>query len=347
MKTIRTIILILCAFFCITKATAQTFYYNTTRTFQLPGRVTYRAYLDEGCVTLYNTDNRFVHQPRTLRNGAPVPEGFWTGTGRLGPRLLDNPDGILNDNMRLLNIIVANNLTPEELQRVGRYRLGIDVFINPHAARRMPPAGVSFRFVRSCPWATIPVETFRRIEEHIKQHLLYFPNEKGRQLNFIRIAYTVDVGRGGNQRLHFHSQPTNMDVMGLFIGGTYIKRQIENQLWGSVTSYRSSMSEQTGLNEVLVYIMCTSMLPNQFRLSRNGIFYSFDVRVRYFPVFTAFNGGVRVGDNISRVQAIGLGTPVRQSNGNYHLVRSGLSNPLVFHVSGAGVITRMMFTHSF
>jgi hypothetical protein len=135
-----------------------------------------------------------------------------------------------------------------------------------------------------------------------------------------------------------------MDVRGLFIGGTYTRAQVEAR-WGRPTQYRSHMSEW-GLNEIYDYIMCSNRQNNQFRFAENGIFVAFNIRSRYFPVYTTFSGGIRVNDHISRVQAIGLGTPIRQTNGAYHLNRNNSDDALVFQVTSMGVITEIWFTTS-
>lgn len=134
-----------------------------------------------------------------------------------------------------------------------------------------------------------------------------------------------------------YTQVTSMDVNGIFIGGTYNKTQVETK-WGVPTQYRSSMSE-FGLDEVYVYS------DNQFLFGDNGIFHSFYIRTSNFAVYTAFSGGVKVGDNISRIQAIGLGTPVLQKDGTYRLNRNDSDDSLVFKHSN-GIIIQISFITS-
>ena len=138
-----------------------------------------------------------------------------------------------------------------------------------------------------------------------------------------------------------YTQATDMDVNGIFIGGTYIKTQVTAK-WGTPTQYRSSTSE-TGLDELYDYSI--NQMNNQFQFNENGVFNTFSIRTQNFVVYTAFSGGIKVGDNISRIQAIGLGTPVLQSDGTYHLHRNNSTDPLIFHHSN-GVITRIYFMTS-
>jgi len=135
--------------------------------------------------------------------------------------------------------------------------------------------------------------------------------------------------------------PTTMDVRGVFIGGTYTRAQVQAR-WGAPTQYRSYRTEFWGLQET--YDFGVGQNRNNFQFADNGVFVEFHIRTRDFPVYTAFSGGIRVGDNISRVQAIGLGTPRRQRDGTYWVGQG--DDPLIFHVSSAGIITRISFMSS-
>jgi hypothetical protein len=138
-----------------------------------------------------------------------------------------------------------------------------------------------------------------------------------------------------------YTQATDMDVDSVYIGGTYTQAQVQAK-WGTPTNYRSHMSE-IGLDEE--YIYAQDQLSNLFRFGEGGIFHSFTIETSNFPVYTTFSGGIKVGDNISRVQAIGLGTPVLESDGKYYLYRNNWDDPLVFKHSN-GVITMISFMTS-
>jgi hypothetical protein len=138
-----------------------------------------------------------------------------------------------------------------------------------------------------------------------------------------------------------YTQATDMDVDSVYIGGTYTQAQVQAK-WGTPTNYRSHMSE-FGLDEE--YIYAQDQLSNLFRFGEDGIFKAFFIETSNFAVYTAFSGGIKVGDNISRIEAIGLGTPILKSNGKYHLHRNNSDDPLVFEHSN-GVITSIMFDTS-
>ena len=98
----------------------------------------------------------------------------------------------------------------------------------------------------------------------------------------------------------WYTQATDMDVNGVFIGGTYTKTQVEAKWGGTPTKYWSGTSE-FGLEEAYYYT------TNLFRFSYNGVFDTFNIKTSNFVVYTTFSGGIKVGDNISRIQTIGLG----------------------------------------
>jgi len=138
-----------------------------------------------------------------------------------------------------------------------------------------------------------------------------------------------------------YTQATDMDVDSVYIGGTYTQAQVQEK-WGTPTRYWSGTSE-FGLDEEYTYTQ--NQLINLFRFSDDGIFVFFYIRTSNFSVYTAFSGGIKVGDNISRIEAIGLGTPVLKSNGKYYLHRNNCDDPLVFEHSNV-IITTISFDTS-
>ncbi len=132
-----------------------------------------------------------------------------------------------------------------------------------------------------------------------------------------------------------YTQATDMDVNGIFIGGKYTKAQVIAK-WGTPTEYWSGTSEN-GLIEEYYYSTTT------FRFSENGVFETFGIGTSNFSVYTAKSGGIKVGDPISRISAIGLGTPVLQNDGSYSVL-SG-DNWFTFKHSN-GTITEIWFVTS-
>jgi hypothetical protein len=91
---------------------------------------------------------------------------------------------------------------------------------------------------------------------------------------------------------------TDLDVNGIFIGGTYTKAQVTAK-WGTPTKYRSNTSE-FGVNETYNYS------SNRFGFSDNGIFGDFFIDTTNFIVYKSKGGGFKVGDHVSRLKTIGV-----------------------------------------
>lgn len=180
MKTVKAIMLIICLL-CATEGMAQT-------SFDTHFRVNVR----DGITTLHSMLSPFRNQEQTLRNGDPIPGHFWVSR----PLLLENPCGnLLANNRWMVHWAVTRNLTNEEIRRVGRLGLGVDVYVDAQATDWAHPVAVSFTFATYSLWSSIPPENFRRMEQDIIWSLWFLPNEKGRQLNFIRIAYGINIER--------------------------------------------------------------------------------------------------------------------------------------------------------
>lgn len=150
----------------------------------------------------------------------------------------------------------------------------------------------------------------------------------------ILLFVVLNGNYGFSQTSYIHA--TDMDVNGIFIGGTYTKSQIEEK-WGIPTEYRSNESE-FGLDEQYYYA------NDLFRFSDNGVFHSFYINTSKFTVYTAFKGGIKIGDKISKIRKIGLGTPILR-DGIYYLNRNNSDDALVLEHS-KGIITKIYFITS-
>ena len=169
-------------------------------------------------------------------------------------------------------------------------------------------------------------EALARWQKDLEDSLVHTPT-----LNLLPTQrYATGVG---------YYKATNLDVNGVFIGGVYSKTQVQNA-WGMATWYHASLSED-GLDELYDYGIDPSR--SQFLFGDNGTFHTFTVATPNFVVYTAFDGGIKVGDPISRVEAIGLGTLILQSDGNYR-VNSGGDLFKFYHSNG--IITQIHYMSS-
>jgi len=140
----------------------------------------------------------------------------------------------------------------------------------------------------------------------------------------------------GFSQLLGYSQATDLDVKGIFIGGTYTKAQVQAK-WGIPTQYRSNVSE-FGLDEIYDYS------TNQFCFGDNGILNSFYINTPDFPIFTTYNGGIKVGDTLSKLNALGLGKLVMYDSTSFALVRNNCDDSIIFTFRQSDeVITQIRF----
>ena len=178
-------IMLACTLLCAT-ASAQTFFYNVSRTFQESG-FTYRADVRGNMVVLFNANNRHdFHRIQTFRDGSPLTVEF--------RRDLASPvTPCTSTVIPIVNNIVRNALTPAERQRMGNNHLMVYVYVNQEATTPQPPTEVKFGFHNSSPFATLPVSVYRQIELELKRQVRYAPTARGRMTNFVRIGFPVRV----------------------------------------------------------------------------------------------------------------------------------------------------------
>ena len=149
-----------------------------------------------------------------------------------------------------------------------------------------------------------------------------------------------------------------LDVDGMYIWtDTHTRTQVEAK-WGNPVRYWSNENEinvceyEMDLQEQFLYWKPHESRPahyfthkrlNEFRFL-NGKLDSFVLVNHYFTIFTAHNGGIRVGDNISRLQTLGIGTPKYWTERGYSTLGwQGADGFLMFFHSANGTITSIVY----
>ena len=187
MNTIRKInIMLLGVMLFATGAVAQTFHYNTTRTFRETG-FTYQANVSGGWVVLFNANNRHnIDQEQTWRDGRMITiEDTRRFPSTVEPCVLTIRTTVHN--------IVRNALSAAERQRMSDRQLMVVMQVNQTATTPQPVTEVWFSFPNNSPFATLPVSVYRRIELEIKRQVRLMPNAHGRELNFVQVGFPVRV----------------------------------------------------------------------------------------------------------------------------------------------------------
>ena len=179
MRTRITISFIICALFAFSKVTAQTYYYNATKTFYENG-YTYQCDVPEHeLLTLYNANNIFSYQDMCYPDGSvyryngrnsTMEQDTWTK-----PKCFS---------------IVNNAFTPAEKARVLGEKIIITLIMNSQTGKVIE---ANFSFLTNDPFATIPVSVYRQMELKFKSEIWFTPTEEGKKLNYIMRTWVHEV----------------------------------------------------------------------------------------------------------------------------------------------------------
>ena len=177
MKTRNTIIILIGLLFCLTDISAQTRFYDTSRTFYEQG-FTYVANVD-GIVRLNNRDTRWIGVVQMNRDG--TVRGFG--------RTVEQNNSI--QMQQLARTIVSNAFTSAERQRIrGAKPLFVSIWADSQTG---VVTDVQFAFGRTEGFATIPVSTYRRIELELRNRIRFVPTAEGRRRNFLFLGIEYEV----------------------------------------------------------------------------------------------------------------------------------------------------------
>lgn len=184
MKTKRMAVSLLFMACILTLVSAQTYYYNTSKTFQENG-YTYRCVTENwGYVTLFNINN--IH---TFELGFKYKDG----TSVTDAKILRAQIDLLEDDnwtkQRCMSI-VDSAFTDTEKQRVGGEEFLVKMKIDSNTGRVIE---VDFRFYKDGPFATIPVTTYRKIEVALKNQVWFTPTAVGKQLQVLVRGWMHEV----------------------------------------------------------------------------------------------------------------------------------------------------------
>ena len=168
--------------FCTIGAAAQTYYYNTTKTFT-ENSYAYQCDVPEwGLVTLYNKENKWTYIDQTYKDGSPLTEEFYNSR-----ELIVEKEEWTKP---LCYSIVNNTFSDAEKKRLIGRQLHITLIINPYTGKVME---VNFWFTTTNPFATIPVSVYRKIETELKSKIWFTPATDGKKLNYIKIWWRQEL----------------------------------------------------------------------------------------------------------------------------------------------------------
>jgi hypothetical protein len=183
MKTKKRLLLIICALFLLTGARAQTYYYNTTKTFNENG-YSYQCDKPEwGLITLYNKDNIYTYAHYVYKDGSAITDTniLW---GNI--RLIERDNWTKQKCFFIVNAAFSST----EKQRVQGKGIDVSMTIDTSTGKVIE---VDFRFMYNGPFATIPVSTYRNLELALKNQIWFTLTDTGKQLKFIKRGWMHEV----------------------------------------------------------------------------------------------------------------------------------------------------------
>ena len=163
---------------------AQTHYYNETKTFY-ENSFAYQCDVDESArVTLYNKENKHTYDHLEFKDG----------TDANGAIIFHGMRPLKTDNWTYDKIIeiADKHFSDLERERVREKEYTMRIVINSSTGKVIE---VSFSFLTSTPFGTIPVSTYRMIELDLKENVWFTPSEDGKRMKFILSYHRQTVSR--------------------------------------------------------------------------------------------------------------------------------------------------------
>ncbi|MFV0538510.1 MAG: DUF5043 domain-containing protein [Dysgonomonas sp.] len=171
MKTILFSIILLLGPICVS---AQTYYYNNTKTFNENG-YTYQCDVENGSgyVTLYNKSNQLTYVNMVNKT-----------SGKYYFPLEDEPDTYIEESWvrPRRNSIINNAFTAIQKQWLKGYKLSTTLYISPATGKIVE---ICFNFTTNNPFATIPVSVYRNIEVQLKDQIWFTPTAEAAKYNYL------------------------------------------------------------------------------------------------------------------------------------------------------------------
>ena len=185
MRTVKQIFFIIS--FCVScnvATIAQTYYYQTTKTFNESGYA-YQCVVSAGgtLTTLYNKSNQYIGRNQTYKDGTPLGENYYNNSKI---HLLEDDTWTKPQ----CNSIVNNAFSAAEKQRIKGQKITICMYIDPTTGK---VAEVDFNFNAKKGFGTIPMTVYRKIETDLKSQIWFTPTVEGKKLNYIMRYWNHEV----------------------------------------------------------------------------------------------------------------------------------------------------------
>jgi uncharacterized protein YxeA len=177
----KMIITLISTLFCVAYLSAQTHYYDVSRTFYENG-YTYQCDVQRSKrVRLYNKDNELTYTKWVFKDNGKEPPFPYD--------IDDTKDDTWTK--RKCYSIVNNAFSAEEKQRTRGEELDICIYIDSNTGKVIE---VDFTFLATNSFATIPISVYRKIEIGLKENIWFTTTAEGKKMNYLVRTWRQKIG---------------------------------------------------------------------------------------------------------------------------------------------------------
>lgn len=163
------------SFVCAFVSVAQTNYYPETKIFNESDYI-YKAEVPSwGIINLYNTSNRWIGKDQMYKG---TNEKY--SMSDVGEDMFDLASWRIS--RKKLRTILSNALGRDEKRMIGDKEIILTMYVNSTTGMI---DDITFEFFEDSPYRFIPVLTYWKIEQEIKQSIQLTLTDAGRRLNYI------------------------------------------------------------------------------------------------------------------------------------------------------------------
>lgn len=176
----RIIICLIIGSFSISNLLAQTYYYNSTKTFNENGYIYQCDVATYKLVSLYNKTNPYVNTEWGYKAG-----GTPTIQESLNLEDLEEDDWTRQKAESIINTKLAAYKS-----NLSGYKLETTMYIDSSTGKVV---GTMFNFITTSPFATIPVSVYRQMELSLIENIYFTPTSKGKEMNYLIRTWLQEV----------------------------------------------------------------------------------------------------------------------------------------------------------
>ena len=131
-------------------------------------------------VKLYNKENEYTNTPLVNKNTGERP------SIRIQEKRVEDDDLTFSR----IDMIINKAFTDAQKEAVKGHCFGIAIYINSTTGRIME---IDYSFIKTSPFAEIPVSVFREIELKVKDEICFMITDDGRKYNYVYFFWMHEI----------------------------------------------------------------------------------------------------------------------------------------------------------